>query len=153
MGSWPRASFCVVTTRIRITSLSVLPTQPSVYEAFRSDPSVLAFNLSSHGHPSICILFSCRFTSYTTWINKRQGGKIWCTKKPAHHVRLWKSRQEIELEKEYYWLQYWEEGASMRANGTRERLNYFFGFSNFIFVFLKSFREELQQIHWYSILV
>ena len=28
------------------------------------DPSVLAFSLSSHGHPSICILIISRFTSY-----------------------------------------------------------------------------------------
>jgi hypothetical protein len=30
----------------------------------RLDPSVLSFSLSSHRHPSICILFSSHFTSY-----------------------------------------------------------------------------------------
>jgi hypothetical protein len=40
-------------------------------------PSVLAFSLSWHRHPSICILFNSRFTSYNKhifllWFNKRK---------------------------------------------------------------------------------
>ena len=37
---------------------------PSFLYVRQLDPSVLAFGLSLYRHPSICILFSSRFTSY-----------------------------------------------------------------------------------------
>jgi hypothetical protein len=55
----PGVSFCVVTTRIRLTLCFTRATQ-----CMRGDPSVLAFGLSSHRHPSICILFRFHFISY-----------------------------------------------------------------------------------------
>jgi hypothetical protein len=49
------------------TSLTLISTRNPVYTS-RSDPSVLVFSLTLYRHPSICILFNSRFTSY----NKQQ---------------------------------------------------------------------------------